>query len=149
MTVCGIVAHESAMKGGELLKIPISRRWRKWRNPEEHQVHVTRFTAHVSEAAFHRRGPHGLGGSALAAEERSGLRRHRHHAPGPGLAVFSDRKVRVGIVGYGVCRFGAAFSFQDHPNVEVAAVSDLFPDRCAALARACRCERPIPRWRRW
>jgi predicted dehydrogenase len=56
----------------------------------------------------------------------------------------SDRKIRVGIVGYGVCRFGAAFSFQDHPNVEVAAVSDLFPDRCAGLARACRCEKTYP-----
>ena len=56
----------------------------------------------------------------------------------------SDRKIRVGIVGYGVCRFGAAFSFQDHPNVEVAAVSDLFPDRCAALAKACRCEKTYP-----
>jgi len=56
----------------------------------------------------------------------------------------SDRKVRVGIVGYGVCRFGAAFSFQDHPNVEVAAVSDLFPDRCDALAKACRCEKKYP-----
>lgn len=29
----------------------------------------------------------------------------------------SDRKIRVGIAGYGVCRFGAAFHFQDHPNV--------------------------------
>lgn len=56
----------------------------------------------------------------------------------------SDRKVRVGIVGYGVCQFGAAFGFQDHPNVTVAAVSDLFPDRCAALAKACRCERTYP-----
>lgn len=56
----------------------------------------------------------------------------------------SDRKIRVGIVGYGVCRFGAAFGFQDHPNVEVAAVSDLFPDRCAALAEACRCETTYP-----
>jgi predicted dehydrogenase len=56
----------------------------------------------------------------------------------------SDRKVRVGIVGYGVCHFGAAFSFQNHPNVEVVAVSDLFPDRCAALARACRCEKTYP-----
>ena len=56
----------------------------------------------------------------------------------------SDRKVRVGIVGYGLCRFGAAFSFQDHPNVEVVAVSDLFPDRCAALAKACRCEKTYP-----
>jgi len=53
----------------------------------------------------------------------------------------SDRKIRCGIVGYGVCRFGAAFSFQDHPNVEIVAVSDLFPDRCAALSKACRCEK--------
>lgn len=56
----------------------------------------------------------------------------------------SDRKLRVGIVGYGACRFGAAFGFQDHPNVKVAAVSDLFPDRCAALAKACRCEKTYP-----
>ena len=56
----------------------------------------------------------------------------------------SDRKIRVGIVGYGVCRFGAAFGFQDHPNVEVAAVSDLFPDRCTALAEACRCKKTYP-----
>ena len=56
----------------------------------------------------------------------------------------SDRKIRVGIVGYGRCRFGASFSFQDHPNVEVAAVSDLFPDRCAVLAKLCRCEKTYP-----
>lgn len=56
----------------------------------------------------------------------------------------SDRKIRVGIVGYGVCRFGAAFSFQDHPNVEIVAVSDLFPDRRAGLAKACRCEKTYP-----
>ena len=61
-----------------------------------------------------------------------------------GWTPVSDRKVRVGIVGYGVCQFGAAFSFQDHPNVEVVAVSDLIPDRCAALARACRCEKTYP-----
>jgi predicted dehydrogenase len=88
----------------------------------------------------------GLSASALAQQK-----------PIPGLAEtpvdpelsrewqsVSDRKVRVGIVGYGTCRFGAAFSFQDHPNVEVAAVSDLFPDRCAALAKACRCEQTYP-----
>ena len=34
----------------------------------------------------------------------------------------ADRKIRVGIAGYGVCGFGAAFHFQDHPNVTVAAV---------------------------
>ncbi len=56
----------------------------------------------------------------------------------------SDRKIRVGIVGYGTCRFGAAFSFQHHPNVEVAAVSDLIPERCAGLAQACRCEKTYP-----
>jgi len=53
----------------------------------------------------------------------------------------SDRKIRVGIAGYGVCRFGAAFGFQDHPNVEVVAVADLFPDRAAELAKQCRCQK--------
>ena len=53
----------------------------------------------------------------------------------------SDRKIRFGIVGYGRCRFGAAFGFQDHPNVEVVAVSDLIPDRCKGLMKACRCEK--------
>ena len=66
-----------------------------------------------------------------------------------GWQPVSERKVRVGIVGYGVCRFGAAFSFQDHPNVEVVAVSDLFPERCAALAAralqvSCNPLRPQP-----
>lgn len=56
----------------------------------------------------------------------------------------SDRKVRVGIVGYGLCKFGAEFGFQNHPNVEIVAVSDLFPDRCAELAKACRCEQTYP-----
>src|SRR3954451_24532687 len=35
-----------------------------------------------------------------------------------GWKPVSDRKIRVGIVGYGFCKFGAAFGFQDHPNVE-------------------------------
>ncbi len=61
-----------------------------------------------------------------------------------GWKPVSDRKIRVGIVGYGVCRFGAAFSFQNHPNVEVVAVSDLFPDRCANLAKVCRCKKTYP-----
>ncbi|GMW03044.1 MAG: oxidoreductase [Candidatus Hydrogenedentota bacterium] len=53
----------------------------------------------------------------------------------------SDRRIRMGIVGYGFCQFGAAFGLQNHPNVEVVAVSDLIPDRCAGLAKACRCEK--------
>ncbi len=56
----------------------------------------------------------------------------------------SDRKIKIGIVGYGVCKFGAKFGFQNHPNVEVVAVSDLFPDRCRELARACKCETTYP-----
>ena len=56
-----------------------------------------------------------------------------------GWQPLSDRKIRVGIVGYGVCKFGADFGFQDHPNVEVVAVSDLIPERRAGLAAACRC----------
>jgi predicted dehydrogenase len=57
---------------------------------------------------------------------------------------FSDRKIRVGLAGYGVCKFSAAFGFQDHPNVEVVAVSDLFPDRCAALAQVVKCSKKYP-----
>ena len=56
----------------------------------------------------------------------------------------SDRKIRVGLIGYGVCSFGGAFGFQDHPNVEVVAVSDLFPDRCAKLAEKARCKKTYP-----
>jgi len=58
-----------------------------------------------------------------------------------GWQPVSDRRIRVGIVGYGVCKFGAEFGFQNHPNVEIIAVSDLFPDRCQELAKACRCAR--------
>lgn len=61
-----------------------------------------------------------------------------------GWKPISDRKVRVGLVGYGVCQFAAAFGFQDHPNVEVVAVSDLLPDRCAGLAKATRCSKTYP-----
>jgi hypothetical protein len=57
---------------------------------------------------------------------------------------FSDRKIRVGLVGYGLCQFSAQFDFQNHPNVEVVAVSDLFPDRCAALAARVKCPKTYP-----
>ncbi len=53
----------------------------------------------------------------------------------------SDRKLRVGIAGYGVCRFGLAFGFQNHPNVTIAAVTDLDADNRAELAKACGCEK--------
>jgi len=56
----------------------------------------------------------------------------------------SDRKIRFGIVGYGVCKFGAAFGLQEHPNVEVVAVSDLIPERCRELAKRCHCDKTYP-----
>jgi hypothetical protein len=59
-------------------------------------------------------------------------------------APVSDRKIRVGLVGYGVCKFSAAFGFQNHPNVEVVAVSDLIPERCAELAKVTRCNKTYP-----
>jgi predicted dehydrogenase len=43
-----------------------------------------------------------------------------------------------------VCRFGSQFSLQNHPNVQVVAVSDLFPDRCQALAQECQCQKTYP-----
>jgi len=61
-----------------------------------------------------------------------------------GWGPVSNRKIRVGIVGYGVCQFGAQFGFQNHPNVEVVAVSDLYPDRCDALAKECKCSVKYP-----
>ncbi len=88
----------------------------------------------------------GVAGTALGQEKKIQGFDETPKEPKPGRkwTPVSDRKLRVGIVGYGVCRFGAAFSFQDHPNVTVAAVSDLFPDRCAELAKACRCEKTYP-----
>lgn len=55
-----------------------------------------------------------------------------------------DRKIKMGLVGFGVCQFGTQFGLQDHPNVEIVAVSDLFPDRCAAMAKVARCEKTYP-----
>ena len=57
---------------------------------------------------------------------------------------FSDRKVRVGIVGHGVCKFGLKFELQHHPNIELVAVSDLFPDRCAEMAQMAKCSKTYP-----
>lgn len=56
----------------------------------------------------------------------------------------SDRRIRVGIAGYGLCKFGAAFFYQNHPNVEVVAATDLDPGRCAALAKAVGAKKTHP-----
>lgn len=56
----------------------------------------------------------------------------------------SDRKIRVGIAGYGLAQFGAGFSYQNHPNVEVVAATDLDPGRCAALAKRVGAKKTYP-----
>ncbi len=75
-----------------------------------------------------------LGKSGVATSER----------PKGKWKPVSDRKIRVGIVGYGRCKFGSQFYFQTHPNVTVTAVSDLMTERCAELAKVCRCEKTYP-----
>jgi predicted dehydrogenase len=84
-----------------------------------------------------------LGALSLGAMVAGGATAGRSEAQQPRASKawepVSDRKVRVGIVGYGVCKFGAQFGFQDHPNVEIVAVSDLIPDRRNGLMEACRC----------
>ncbi|MBT3295130.1 MAG: Gfo/Idh/MocA family oxidoreductase [Verrucomicrobia bacterium] len=61
-----------------------------------------------------------------------------------GRQSVSGRKIKVGIAGYGLCKFGGAFFYQNHPNVEVVAASDLDPGRCAALARAVGAKKTYP-----
>jgi len=94
-----------------------------------------------------------LGAAALTLEQRAGsvekpIQGFEHAKEDPNASKdwqpVSDRKIRVGIVGYGLCKFGAEFGFQNHPNVEIVAVSDLFPHRCSELAKACRCEKTYP-----
>ncbi len=95
----------------------------------------------------------GVGAAALAWEEKAMAQQVQIQGFEKGVTdteaqkrwkPISDRKIRVGIAGYGVCQFGAAFGFQNHPNVTVAAVTDLFPERCATLAQLCNCRKTYP-----
>jgi len=79
--------------------------------------------------------------AALANETIPGFEKTEADPDAKAWQPISDRKIRMGLVGYGVCRFGAAFSFQDHPNVEVVAVSDLIPEQRAEFSRVTRCEK--------
>ena len=47
---------------------------------------------------------------------------------------YSDRKVKVGIAGEGVCNFGSAFGYQNHPNVK----SSPAPTSTPRSAGSCR-----------
>ncbi len=118
------------------------------------KIDHTRLSARGSETSLSRRaflrtiglGTAAIGITAGAAEQPiQGFEKAAQRADqSKDWRPVSDRKVRVGLVGYGVCKFAAAFGFQDHPNVEIVAVSDLLPDRCANLAKACRCSKTYP-----
>ena len=57
---------------------------------------------------------------------------------------YSDRKVRVGIAGEGVCNFGSAFGYQNHPNVEVVACTDLNPAKRRLLQERTGAKKAYP-----
>jgi predicted dehydrogenase len=61
-----------------------------------------------------------------------------------GWVPFSDRRIRVGLAGHGLCKFATAFGFQNHPNVEVVAVTDILPDRCAEMAKTAGVSKTYP-----
>ena len=95
----------------------------------------------------------GLAGSAIAAEAPKdadgkvipGFEKGQDDPnAAKGWQAVSDRKIRVGIAGYGFCKFGGAFFYQSHPNVEVVAATDLDPGRCAALAKAVGAKKTYP-----
>jgi predicted dehydrogenase len=90
----------------------------------------------------------GVTGVARSAEKEKVIPGFEKTATDPNASKdwkpVSDRKIRVGIAGYGVCSFGAAFSFQDHPNVEIVGVTDLIPEKLAGLAKAVRCDKTYP-----
>jgi hypothetical protein len=74
----------------------------------------------------------GINATAQAAENEKPIAGFEKPADEPnasrGWKPVSDRKIRVGIAGYGLCKFGAQFGFQDHPNVQIVAVTDLIPE---------------------
>lgn len=50
----------------------------------------------------------------------------------------SEKKIRMGVVGG---RFGCSFHWHEHPNCTVQAVSDLIPQRRAALQQRYKCDK--------
>jgi predicted dehydrogenase len=75
-----------------------------------------------------------LGASALSAAALSSAMAMR---PGLAAPAGSARKIRIGVVGGG---FGASFQWHNHPNCEVAAVTDLRADRRKRLREKYRCD---------
>jgi len=84
------------------------------------------FIASVSGAAV----VSSLATKAWAAEVREGIEQ-----------PVQDKKVRIGVVGGG---FGASFHWHEDPSCEVAAVSDLIPERRDNLANRYQCGKTYP-----
>ena len=59
-------------------------------------------------------------------------------SPQPVWRPFSDKKIKIGIVGG---RFGATFFWHQHPNCTVTAVSDLDPNRKEHLMKTYQCKK--------
>ncbi|HPD47483.1 MAG TPA: Gfo/Idh/MocA family oxidoreductase [Anaerohalosphaeraceae bacterium] len=82
----------------------------------------------VSRRRFLKQGTLAVGGLSLAASSA--------------LAVdTAPKKIRIGIVGGG---FGCSFQWHEHPDCVVEAVSDLRPERRAALMRTYKCAKAYP-----
>ncbi len=89
----------------------------------------------------------GFGGilaSSAGAKPIQGFDETYEHKNDKIWTPISDRKIKVGLVGYGQSKFSTGFGFQDHPNVEIAAVSDLIPERCAELSKVAKCSKTYP-----
>jgi len=116
-------------------------------HPDSSDIHTSKILTRRSFLQTVGLGAAGLGLQVPSSDEKpiQGFERASEDPQASeGWQPVSDRKIRVGIAGYGLCKFGAEFGFQDHPNVEVVAVSDLITDRCAGLAQACRCAKTYP-----
>lgn len=132
-------------------------------NPQEHPNRPTNLIGDTGLTASTRRGfLQGMGGigtmlgmGALAGAQDApkdatgniipGFEKNQDSAASAkGWKPVSDRKIRVGIAGYGLCKFGAQFYYQNHPNVEVVAATDLDPGRCEALAKAVGAKKTYP-----
>ena len=81
--------------------------------------------------------PRDADGKVIAGFDEAG---NSHIDPKP-WEPFSDKKVRVGIAGHGLCQFGCQFGYQNHPNVEIVACTDLDPAKCAEMQKALKAPR--------
>lgn len=81
---------------------------------------------------------HFLGSSGLSA---AAMALAATGSPGRAAPADSSKQIRIGIVGGG---FGRRFSWHEHPNCIVEAVTDLRPDRRQALQETYRCKNAYP-----